>query len=53
MKINSILVMITVVIIGEALCFYKSEPFLSDDDRITENEDTNINNINGSIVNNI
>ena len=53
MKINQILVMITVVIIKEALCFCKSEPFLSDDDSITENEDMNINNINGSYVNNI
>ena len=34
-KINQILV-ITVVIIKEALCFCKSEPFLSDDDSITE-----------------
>ena len=40
-KINQILVMITVVIIKEALCFCKSEPFLSDDDSITENEDMN------------
>ena len=38
-KINQILVMITVVIIKEALCFCKSESFLSDDDSITENED--------------
>ena len=52
-KINQILVMITVVIIKEALCICKSEPFLSDDDSITENEDMNINNINGSYVNNI
>ena len=52
-KINQILVMITVVIIKEELCFCKSEPFLSDDDSITENEDMNINNINGSYVNNI
>ena len=52
-KINQILVMITVVIIKEALCFCKSEPFLSDDDSITENEDININNmINGSYVSN-
>ena len=51
-KINQILV-ITVVIIKEALCFCKSEPFLSDDDIITENEDIHINNINGSYVNNI
>ena len=36
--------MITVVIIKEALCFCTSEPFLSDDDSITENEDMNINN---------
>ena len=35
-KINQILVMTTVVIIKEALCFCKSEPFLSDDDSITE-----------------
>ena len=41
-KINQILVMITVVIIKEALCFCKSEPFLSDGDSITENEDMNI-----------
>ena len=52
-KINQILVMITVVIIKEALCFCKSEPFLSDDDSITENQDININNINGPYVNNI
>ena len=51
-KINQILVMITVVIIKEALCFYKSEPFLSDDS-ITKNEDMNINNINSSYVSNI
>ena len=51
-KINQILVMITVVIIKEALCFCKSEPFHSNDDRIAENEDMNINNINGSYVNN-
>ena len=51
-KINQILMMITVVIIKEALCFCKSEPFLSDDS-ITENEDMNINNINDSYVNNI
>ena len=44
--------MITVVIIKEALCFCKSKPFLSDDDSITENDDININNINGSYVNN-
>ena len=31
-KINQILVIITLVIIREALCFCKSEPFLSDDD---------------------
>ena len=53
MKINQILVMITVVIIKEALCFCKSEPFLSDDETISENKDMNINNINGSYVNNI
>ena len=52
-KINQILVMITVVIIKEALCFCKSEPFLSDDGSITENEVVNINNISGSYVNNI
>ena len=52
MKINQILVL-TVVIIKEALCFCKSEPFLFDDDNIIENEDMNINNINGSYVNNI
>ena len=45
--------MITVANIKEALCFYKSEPFLSDDDSITENEDMNINNISGSFVSNI
>ena len=39
-KINQILVMITVVIVKEALCFCKSEPFISDDDSVTENEDT-------------
>ena len=53
LKINQILVMITVVIIKEALCFCISEPFLSDDDSITENEDMKITNINGSYVNNI
>ena len=52
-KINQIFVIIAVVIIKEALCFYKSEPFLSDDDSITENEDMNINNISGSYVSNI
>ena len=54
-KINQILVMITVLIIyiKEALCFYKIEPFLTDGDSITENEDTNINDINGSYVSNI
>ena len=52
-KINQIFVMITVAIIKEALCFYKSEPFLSDDDSITENEDMNIKNISGSYVSNI
>ena len=52
-KINQILVMIIVVIIKEALCFCKSEPFVSDDDSITENEDVNTNNIIGSYVNNI
>ena len=51
-KINQILVMKTVVIIKEALCFCKSEPFLSNDDSITEKEDMNINNINGSYINN-
>ena len=51
-KINQIF-MITAAIIKEALCFYKSEPFLSDDDSITENEDMNINNISGSYVSNI
>ena len=35
-KLNEILVMITVVIIKKALCFYKSEHFLSDDDSITK-----------------
>ena len=40
-KINQILVIITVVIIKEALCFYKFEPFLYYDDNITENEDMN------------
>ena len=45
--------MITVVIIKKALCFCNSEPFLFDDDSITESEDMNINNINGSYVNNI
>ena len=52
-KINQILAMITVAIIKETLCFYKSEPFLSDDDSITKNEDMNINNINGPYVSNI
>ena len=52
-KIKQILMMITVVIIKDVLCFCKSEPFLSDDDSITENEDMNINNINGSYVSNI
>ena len=52
-KINQFFMMITVAIIKEALCFYKSEPFLSDDDSITENEDMNINNISGSYVSNI
>ena len=52
-KINQILVMIAVEIIKEVLCFCKSEPFLPDDDSITENEDMNINNINGSYINNI
>ena len=52
-KINQILVMITVVIIKEAWCFCKSEPFVSDDDSIAENEDMKRNNINGSYVNNI
>ena len=40
-KINQIFMMITVAVIKEALCF-KSEPFLSEDDSITENEDMNI-----------
>ena len=31
-KINQIFVMITVVIIKKALCFYKSEPLVFDDD---------------------
>ena len=48
-KINPILVMIAVIIIKEALCFYKCEPFLSDDN-ITENGDMNINDINGSYI---
>ena len=48
-----VLVMITVVIIKEALCFCESEPLFSDDNSITENEDMNINNINGSYVSNI
>ena len=52
-KINQIFMMIIVAIIKEALYFYKSEPFLSDDDSITENEDMNINNISGSYVSNI
>ena len=52
-KINKILVMITVVIIKEALCCYKYEPFMSDDDSITENEDMNIHDINGSYISNI
>ena len=51
--INQIFEMITVAIIKEAWCFYKSEPFLSDDDSITENEDMSINNIRGSYVSNI
>ena len=41
-KINQILVMIAVLIINEALCFYKFEPFLSNDDSITENENMKI-----------
>ena len=45
--------MITVVIIKEALCFYKFESFLSDAYSVTENEDMNINYINGSYINNI
>ena len=49
MKINQILVMITVVIIKKVLCFYKFEPFLSDDDSITESEQLNKNDINGLI----
>ena len=53
MKINQVFVMVTVAIIKEALYFYKSEPFLTDDDSITENEDMNINNISGSYVSNI
>ena len=53
MKKNKIFVMITVAIIKEALCFYKSESFLSDDDSITENEDMNINYISGSYVSDI
>ena len=36
MKINKFLMMITVVIIEEVLGFYKFEPFLSDNDSITE-----------------
>ena len=52
-KINLILVMITVVIFKEALCVCKSEPFLSHEDSITENENMNINNINGYYVSNI
>ena len=51
-KINQLLVMITVIIIKEALCFCKSEPFLSDDDILLKMK-MNINNINGSYVNNI
>ena len=35
-----------------ALCFYKAEPFLSDDS-ITENKGMNINNVSGSYVSNI
>ena len=45
--------MITVEIIKEALCFYKCEPFLSNDDSITDNEDMNINYINGLYDSNI
>ena len=52
-KINQTLVMITVVIIKKALCFYKFEPFLSDDESITKNEDMNRNDINVSYVSNI
>ena len=44
--------MITAVIIMEALRFYKFEPFLSDDNSITKNEDINISNINGSNISN-
>ena len=52
-KIKQILVMMTVVIIKKALSFYKFEPLLSDDDSISENEDMNMNGINGSYVSNI
>ena len=52
-KMNQIVLMITVEIIKEVLCFYKFEPFLYYDNSITENEDKNINNINGSYVSNI
>ena len=50
MKINQILVIITVAIIKVALCIDKFEPFLSDYDSITENEDMDINDINDSNV---
>ena len=49
-KINQILVIITAVIIKEALCLYTFQSFLSNDDSTTENEDMNINDINGSYI---
>ena len=49
-KINQILVIITTVIIKEALCFYKFQSFLSNGDNITENGYMNINYINGSYI---
>ena len=35
------------------MCFYESEPFLSDDDSITENEETDTNDNSDSYVINI
>ena len=45
--------MITTVIIKEALCFYKFKPSLSDDNRITENENMATDDRSGSYVSNI
>ena len=51
-KINQIL-MITVVITKEVMCFYESEPFLSDDNSITDNEEMDTNDNSDSYVINI